>query len=155
MFASRTRRTVICAIVCALLASAFTAVAPVSANERTQAAGALAQERYYSSYSTPHTIGAGNPAGAAAQDLRSADTRDAAQVESPPPTPAAQAQERYYSSYGEPEPPTAAQSPQPSDDTPWLPIALSITAGLVLVAASATQLRRLRLRRHRATRSAA
>ena len=58
MFASNTRRrTIICAIVCALLASALTGVAPASANERTQA---LAQERYYSSYTgEPGTIDAG------------------------------------------------------------------------------------------------
>ena len=73
-------------------------------------------------------------------------------------TPAADsalAQERYYMSYGEPEPLTRPQAPVPSDDTPWLPIALSITAALVIVATSATQLRRLRLRRRRATRSTA
>ena len=70
-------------------------------------------------------------------------------------TPAADsalAQERYYMSYGEPEPLTR---PLPSDDTPWLPIALSITAALVIVATSATPLRRLRRRRRRATRTAA
>jgi hypothetical protein len=126
MFASRThRRTVICAIVCALLASAFTGVAPASANKQVRAARALAQERYYSSYGEPETIGAG--------------------------TSAAQAQERYYSSYGEPEPLTVAQSPEPSDDTPWLPIALSVAMALAIVAASATAARRLRIRR-RATR---
>jgi len=58
MFASLTRRrTVICAIVCAL-ASALTSVAPAGANERTQAARALAQERYYSSYGDPSTSAA-------------------------------------------------------------------------------------------------
>jgi hypothetical protein len=99
-------------------------VAPASANERTQAAGALAQERYYSSYGEPETIDAG--------------------------TSAAEAQERYYSSYGEPEPRTVAQSPEPSDDTPWLPIALSVAAALAIVAASATLARRLRIRRRAA-----
>ena len=95
MFASHThRRTVICAIVCALLASALTSVAPAGANEQTRAA--LAQERYYSSYGEP-------------------GTSDAA-------TSAAEAQERYYSSYGEPEPLTVAQAPEPSDDSQWLPI---------------------------------
>ncbi len=49
---------------------------------------------------------------------------------------AALAQERYYSSYGEPEPLTVAQSPAPSDDTPWLPIALSVAAALAIVAAA-------------------
>ena len=125
MLASRThRRTIISAIVCALLASALTGVAPASANERTQAAGALAQERYYSSYGEPET--------------------------SDPGTSAAEAQERYYSPYGEPEPLTRAQSPEPSDDTPWLPIALSAAVALAIVAASTTLARRLRIRRRAA-----
>jgi hypothetical protein len=126
MFASRTHhpRTIICAIVCALLASALTGVAPAGANEPTQAGRALAQERYYSSYGEPETIDAG--------------------------TAAADAQERYYSSYGQPQPLTAAQSPQPSDDTPWLPITLSVAATLAIVAASATQAHRLRIRRRAA-----
>jgi hypothetical protein len=126
MFASRThRRTIIGAIVCALLASALTGVAPAGANERTQAAAALAQERYYSSYGEPETI----------------DAR----------TSAAEAQERYYSSYGEPEPLTVAQAPEPSDHAQWLPIALSVAVTLAILAASATAARRLRIRR-RATR---
>jgi hypothetical protein len=126
MFASRTHsRTIICAIACALLAPALTGVAPATANERTQTAGALAQERYYSSYGEPEAI-------------------DAA-------TAAAEAQERYYSSYGEPQPRTVAQPPAPSDDTPWLPIALSVAAALAIVAAGATLARRPRIRR-RATR---
>jgi hypothetical protein len=124
MFTSRThRRTVICAIVCALLASALTGVARAGANEHTRAA--LAQERYYSSYGEPATT-------------------DAA-------TSAAEAQERYYSSYGEPEPLTVAQAPEPSDDAQWLPIALSVAVTLAILAASATAARRLRIRR-RATR---
>jgi hypothetical protein len=72
-----------------------------------------------------------------------------------PRTPAdlepALAQERYYQSYGDPEPLTVAQSPTPSDDTPWLPIALSAAVALTIVAASTTKVRRLRIRR-RATR---
>jgi hypothetical protein len=81
------------------------------------------------------------------QHLRSPDTRDAAPATTPsdrntarPDTAGspnlttaadrALAQERYYMSYGEPEPLTLPQSPVPSDDTPWLPIALSITAVL-------------------------
>jgi hypothetical protein len=121
MFTSRTHhRTVICAIVWALLASALSSVAPAGANERTRMAGALAQERYYTSYGKPETI-----------DARSA----------------AEAQERYYASYGEPEPLTVAQSPQPSDDTPWLPIALWVAIALAISAASATMGRRLRIRR--------
>jgi hypothetical protein len=123
MFASRTHRhTIICAIVCALLASALTGVAPAGANDRTQAA--LAQERYYSSYGEPETV-----------DARTA---------------AALAQERYYSSYGEAEPLAVAQSPEPSDDTPWLPIALSVAIALATVAVSATLARRLHIRRRAA-----
>jgi hypothetical protein len=124
MFASHThRRTIICAIVCALLASALTGVASASANERTQAA-ALAQERYYSSYSDPETTDAG--------------------------TAAAEAQERYYSSYGEPAPLTVTQSSEPSGDTPWLSIVPSFALALAIVAASATLTRRLRIRRRAA-----
>jgi hypothetical protein len=84
----------------------------------------LAQERYYSSYAEPETIDAD--------------------------TSAAQAHERYYSSYGDPEPSAGAQSPAPSDDTPWLPIALSATVALAIVGASATQVGRLRARRRAA-----
>ena len=125
MFASHTRRTIICAIVCALLASALTSVAPAGANERTQAAAALAQERYYSSYTgEPEAIDAG--------------------------TSAAEAQERYYSSYGESEPLTVAQSPEPSGDTPWLSIVPSFALALAIVAASTTLTRRLRIRRRAA-----
>ena len=125
MFARQThRRTVVFAILCALLAHAFTGVRPASANEGKESAPALAQERYYSSYGEPETI-------------------DAA-------TSAAKAQERYYSSYGTPEPLTVAQSPEPSDDTPWLPIAISVAFALTVVAASATLTRRLRVRRRAA-----
>ena len=102
---------------------ALTGVAPAGANEQTRAA--LAQERYYSSYGEPGTT-------------------DAA-------TSAALAQERYYSSYGEPEPLTVADAPEPSDDAQWLPIALSVSVALAILAASATTARRLRIRR-RATR---
>jgi hypothetical protein len=125
MFASRTHsRTIICAIACALLASALIGVAPAGANEGTLAAGAVAQERYYSSYGEPEAIDAG--------------------------TAAAEAQERYYSSYGAPEPLTVAHSPAPSDDTPWLPIALSVAVALAIVAASTTLAGRLRIRRRAA-----
>ena len=98
------------------------------------------------------------PLAKAASDSHKQHLRSPDKAGSPSLTSAADralAQERYYTSYGEPEPLTRPQSPVPSDDTPWLPIALSITAGLVIVATSGTQLRRLRLRRRRATRSAA
>ena len=60
------------------------------------------------------------------------------------------AQEQYLGSYGEPQPLSAPQPPITSDDTAWLPIALAIAGALVIVAASATQFRRLRVRRRRA-----
>jgi hypothetical protein len=62
-------------------------------------------------------------------------------------TSAPLAQERYLGSYGEPQSLSPPQSPIPSDDTPWLPIAVSIAGALVIVAASATQARRVRIRR--------
>jgi hypothetical protein len=71
-----------------------------------------------------------------------------------PDSSAAVAHERYLSSYGEPEPLTMPQSPVPSDGPPWLSIALSIAGALVIVA-SATRVRRLRVRRRRAVRSTA
>jgi hypothetical protein len=72
-----------------------------------------------------------------------------------PENSAALAQEQYLGSYGEPDPLDPPQSPIASDDVPWLAIVLSIAGGLVIVAASATQLRRLRVRRRRAAGSAA
>jgi hypothetical protein len=77
------------------------------------------------------------------QDLRSPDARDASR-----PNEIELALERYYSTYGEPEPLPVAEAPAPVDeDTPWLPIAVAIAATLTIVAASATHLRRLRVRR--------
>jgi hypothetical protein len=106
---------------------------------------------------SPDSRDAARAATAPKQDLRSPDSRDAAASAraqerhytsyGDPATSAALAQERYLTSYGEPEPLTRPQAPAPSDDTPWLPIALSIAAALAIVAASATQLRRLRSRR--------
>jgi hypothetical protein len=64
-----------------------------------------------------------------------------------PPT----AEERYYASYGSPE-------PLPRDEpnqAPWLPITLSIAGALSLVAVSATQLKRVHVRRRRPARTAA
>jgi hypothetical protein len=100
-------------------------------------AAALAQERYYSSHRAPQTIDAGTPA-AQRQDLRSPDARDAAELasradEAPAPDTAttdadriaAVSWERIAAAYGEPEPLTAPQPPAPSDDPPWLAIALS------------------------------
>jgi hypothetical protein len=53
-------------------------------------------------------------------------------------------------SYGEPEPLALPQPSATSDETPWLPIALSIAGVLAIVAVSVTQLRRLRVRRRAA-----
>jgi hypothetical protein len=80
------------------------------------------------------------------QDLRSPDALDAARQNE-----IELAIERYYQSYGEPEPLPVAEAPAPvpSDDTPWLPIGLAAAAALAIVAASATHLRRLSIRRRR------
>jgi hypothetical protein len=65
--------------------------------------------------------------------------------------PDVSAQEQYYSSYGEPEPLPSNSS----NDTPWMPIVLSIAGTLAVGAVSATQLRRVRVRRRRAAHTAA
>ena len=114
-----------CALACALLVSAISSPAPAQASDVAQSA-ARAQERYYSSHGEPQPIDLG--------------------------TAAAKAQERYYSSYEQSEPLTQPQSPSPSDDTPWLPIALSTAITLVIVAAITTHLHRLTIRRRRAAR---
>jgi hypothetical protein len=64
----------------------------------------------------------------------------------------ARAQERYYSSYGQPGRPSISRATvaTESHDGSWLVIALSILGGIGVAAASATQLRRLRIRRRRA-----
>ena len=131
-----------------------------SPNLTSAADRALAQQRYYTSYGKSTATGdnvtpAADRALAQERYYTSYGKSTATDDNVTPAADRALAQERYYTSYGEPEPLTRPQSPVPSDDTPWLPIALSITAGLLIVATSATQLRRLRLRRHRATRSAA
>jgi hypothetical protein len=115
------RRTVICAVVCALLASALSSVAPAGANERTRIAGALAQQRYYASFGKSGAIDPGRFA--------------------------AEAQGRYYASYGDPQPLAVPRSPEPSDDTPWLPITLAAAVAIVVIAAGSTAARRLVLRR--------
>ena len=132
MFTSRThRRTVTCAILCALVASAPAGTAAASPDQDARTAAALAQERYYSSSS-----------------------------QTPPADPsvsAALAQERYFSSYGSPQRPTQAQPTVPagSDDYPWIPLGLPIAAALAIATATATRLRRLRLKRRHTARAAA
>ena len=66
----------------------------------------------------------------------------------------AQTQEAYYSSYGAPESLSAPQSPAPSDDTPWLAIAASIAGAILIAAAGASQVHRVRIRRRRQARPA-
>jgi hypothetical protein len=109
------RTAIITAIACATVTSAMSGVALAGPIER-----ALAQEKYYMG---------GDP-------------------ERPKPSGAI-AQERYYSTYGEPEPLTVSQSPAPSDEFPWAPIA-AVGTVLVLAAAGATQIGRLRARRRTA-----
>jgi hypothetical protein len=92
----------------------------VPAGAANAAADPLAPERYYMSFAP-----ADEPQGPAAQ-------------------------EQYYSSYGDPKPLSAPQSPPPSNDTPWIALTLSIAGALAIVAVSATQLRRIRVRRRRA-----
>jgi hypothetical protein len=122
MFTTRRihRSAILGALVLAALPPATSLAAAQSSQDRTTAA--LAQEHYYSSYGEPQPI-------------------DAA-------TAAARAQERYYSSYGEPKPMTQPQSPAPSDDAPWLPIALSILAAAAIAASTAQFRQRLIRRRH-------
>lgn len=87
---------------------------------------------------------------AAAQPLK--EERYYSSYANPASSPA-QAVEQYYASYGDPEP--LSPSPAPSNDAPWLLISLSIAGALVIVAASTTQLRRVRIRRRRAARTLA
>jgi hypothetical protein len=90
------------------------------------------------------------PTGALARPLEDAATPANASFAPADEPQGPAAQERYYSSYGEPKPLTAPQSPPPSGETPWIAIALSIVGALAIVAVSATQLRRIRVRRRRA-----
>jgi hypothetical protein len=119
------RRTVICAIVCALLASALANVAPAGASERTLLAGARAHARYYASF------GAAVASAGASQRTLLAGAR---------------AQGRYYASYGEPQPIPVTQAPEAADGMPWLPITLAVAAAMAVIAAGSTATRRLRLR---------
>jgi len=123
--ASRISPAIVCALACALLASAMSGAAAARTSDVSQSS-AQAQERYYSSYGDSQPIDPG--------------------------TAAARAQERYYGSYGEPEPLTLPRSSSPSDDMPSLPNALSIAVTLLIVTVGLTHLRRLRIRRRRAAR---
>jgi hypothetical protein len=110
-----TRRTLICALVCALLTCAIS-VAPAGASERTRTAAPQAQ--YYASFGKPGVI-----------DHKSAGAPQA----------------RYYASYGEPQPLTLAHQPEPSDGgTPWLEIALIVAAALAVIGSGMTLASRMR-----------
>ena len=138
MFNSRIidRTAIACGLACTLLAVAMTGAATALPNDLSSPdARDAALTSSFAGTTTPVTPW---------QDLRSPDARDAARNES------ALAQERYYSSYGDAKPLARPQSPSPSDDTHWLPIALAIAATLAAVALSAALLRRLRVRRRRA-----
>ena len=126
------RSAALCALACATL------VPTTSGAALAAPADPVVQERYYSSHATPDS------SAALAQERYYSS-------HATPDLSAALAEERHYSSYGEPEPLTLPQSGVPSDDSPWLPIAISIVGALTIVAASATQLHRLRTRRRRAT----
>jgi hypothetical protein len=131
------RPAIVVALACALLVSALSGAAVARPVHDSQTRAALAQERYHSSF------GEAKPLGRPAGEAKPSDRVIAAAL----------AQERYYSSYGDPEPLAPPQSPVASDDTPWLPVALSLAATLAIVAAGAAHLRRLRIRRRRAARA--
>lgn len=111
------RRTVICALVCALLTCAVS-VAPAGASQPDP------QALYYASY----------------------NKHDAADALTPTRFAAA-AQARYYASYGQPQPLTPAHQPAPADDgTPWLEIALIVAGGLAVASTGAALAFRMRRR---------
>ena len=60
------------------------------------------------------------------------------------------AQERYYSSYGSPKPLSRPDTPATSDETPWLPLGLAVGGSVILVATTASQRQRARIRRRAA-----
>jgi len=55
------RPAIVCALACALLASATSGTAAARPNQYTHASAALAQERYYSSYGEPAPLTAPQP----------------------------------------------------------------------------------------------
>jgi hypothetical protein len=112
-----TRRTLTCALVCALLSCAIS-VAPAAASQRSHKIAPQAQ--YYASFGKSDASGQ-------------------------PTRTAADPQARYYASYGHPEPLTPAHQPAPSDnDTPWLLMTLIVAAALAVVATGVTLASRTR-----------
>jgi hypothetical protein len=138
-FSTRRALAAIVASSCLAIPASASAMLDSPHSTTTNDAAALAQERYYSSYDDSGTIDGGTSAAQSAAAL--AQERYYSSYDGGPS--AAEEQERYYSSYGKPEPLTVAQSPAPTDDTPWLPLALSAAVALAI----ATQVRRLRVRR--------
>ena len=103
------RRTLISAIVCALLACAVS-VAPAAASQPDP------QAQYYASYNKHDAVGSLNHS----------------RFQAAP-------QARYYASYGQPQSLTPPHQPVPSDnDTPWLEIALIAAAALAVAAIGGT-----------------
>jgi hypothetical protein len=130
------RRTITCALVCALLTCAVS-VAPAGAHP------VAPQAQYYASFGATEPA---KPDGAFVQNRDFASQGAGKPQAFSRSTIAAQA--RYYASFGDPQPLTLAHQAMPSDDgTPWLEIALIAAAALAVVAAGATTARRLRLRR--------
>jgi hypothetical protein len=128
-----TRRTVVGAIVCALMTTAV-AVSPAGASQ--PAWTAAPQAKYYASF------------GQTNGDAGSADHGRYLPPGSAGAASTAAPQARYYASYGNPQPLTPAHQPaQPDDGTPWLTIALIAAAGLAVVATGATAAGRIRIRR--------
>lgn len=128
MYTPLHRMTIVTALACALLAATTTGPAGARPPDpRTEA-------------QTSSLAGT-----TARQDRRSPDALDAKRRNE-----IALALKRYYSTYGEPKPLPVAEAPAPVDeDTPWLPNVIAIAATLAIVAASATHLLRLRVRRRR------
>jgi hypothetical protein len=122
-------------------------------------------------------VALGSPVAAAQQDLRSPDSRDAARAAAAPmqdlrspdsrdagarydtssgdpvTSSALDDQGRYLTAYGAREPLSRPQSPAAPDHTAL--IALCIAAAFAVVAASLTQVRRVRIRRRRLVKSTA
>lgn len=133
--ASRLRRSAILgALACALLAATTTAVAAAAAQPND---GAHCRVQ----------LGAGLPFVPCPHDPNPQHESTLTPSDDSPQLTAAQAQERYYSSYGEPEPITAPLAPAPTNNTPWLTIALAAAVALAAASIAAIHRHRLRLRR--------
>ncbi len=90
------------------------------------------------------SAGSGVAAAQADRESRVAAAEEQAQYYASQPGVETHPQAQYYASFGEAEPLTLPQSPAPSDDTPWLVLALGSTAAVATVSVAALQRRRLR-----------